>query len=41
MIINPWPDPTNGQTQSSYSLVIADKLFECVLSTLKDQVWEG
>ena len=24
------PDPTNGQTQSNYSLAIADKFFECV-----------
>ena len=23
-------DPTSGQTQSNYSLAIADKLFECV-----------
>ena len=31
-IVNPLrPDPTNGQTQSNYSLAIADELFECVL----------
>ena len=30
-VVNPLrPDPTNGQTQSNYSLAIADELFECV-----------